>query len=159
ALSADSPREHTLHEPLAAPPAGGKAASPAVPGYEILKELGRGGMGVVYQARHLALGRVVALKMIRAGDLARPQECARFQAEAHTVARLGHPNIVQIYEVGEAEGRPFLALEYVPGGSLADALRGRPLPPRPAAELVGTLARATQHAHEQGVVHRDLKPA
>jgi serine/threonine protein kinase len=129
------------------------------PGYELLAELGHGGMGVVYKARHLALDRLVALKMIRSGELADPVERERFEAEARAVARLSHPNIIQIYEVGEVEGRPFLALEYVPGQSLAEALRGPPFAAWPAATLVATLARAIQHAHEAGIVHRDLKPA
>jgi tetratricopeptide (TPR) repeat protein/tRNA A-37 threonylcarbamoyl transferase component Bud32 len=130
-----------------------------IPGYEILGELGRGGMGVVYKARQIKLNRVVALKMILAGNYAGPEELARFRREAEAVARLQHPHIVQIHEVGEADGRPFFSLEYVEGGSLADKLDGTPLPPRQAAELVETLARAVQAAHERGVVHRDLKPA
>jgi hypothetical protein len=134
-------------------------APPAPPGYEIIEELGRGGMGVVYKARQKALHRLVALKVIRSGELADPGERARFEAEARAVARLSHPNVVQIYEVGEAGGRPFLALEYVPGGSLADHLHGPPFAPRPAAALVATVARAVQHAHDAGIVHRDLKPA
>jgi WD40 repeat protein len=131
----------------------------SVPGYEILGELGRGGMGVVYQARQTGLKRLVALKMILAGGHAGEQEVARFRAEAEAVARLQHPNIVQIHEVGEAEGRPFFSLEYVEGGNLADRLKGTPLPPRQAAELVQTLARAVQAAHQAGIIHRDLKPA
>jgi hypothetical protein len=132
---------------------------PVIPGYEVLEELGRGGMGVVYRARQTGVDRVVALKMILAGLCAGPQERERFQAEARAVARLQHPGIVQLFEVGEADGRPYLALEYVAGGSLADRLDGTPLPPGQAAGLVETLARAVQHAHEQGVIHRDLKPA
>jgi eukaryotic-like serine/threonine-protein kinase len=131
---------------------------PQVPGYEVLGVLGRGGMGVVYRARHRALKRLVALKMVRAGDAADPEQCARFKAEAEAAARLQHPNIVQVYEVGEHEGRPLLALEYVDGGSLAQRLDGTPLPARPAAALVEVLARAIHHAHQHGVIHRDLKP-
>jgi serine/threonine protein kinase len=133
--------------------------APAIPGYEVLGELGRGGMGVVYQARHLGLKRPVALKVVLAGGHADPQELARFRAEAEAVARLQHPNVVQIYEVGEHDGLPFLALEFCAGGSLAQRLAGTPLPPRAAAELAQTLARAMHSAHTQGVVHRDLKPA
>jgi WD40 repeat protein len=133
--------------------------APAVPGYEIVAELGRGGMGVVYQARQTALDRTVALKMILAGAHAGTEERRRFQAEAEAAARLQHPNIVQVHEVGEAAGLPYCSLEFCPGGSLADRLRGEPLPPREAAALVETLARAVQAAHAAGVVHRDLKPA
>jgi serine/threonine-protein kinase len=134
-------------------------APPAPPGYEILGELGRGGMGVVYQARQTALHRLVALKVIGAGAWAGSGEVARFRAEAEAVARLQHPNIVQIYEVGDLDGRPFFSLEYVDGGSLADRLDGTPLPARAAAELIRTLALAIHAAHERGIVHRDLKPA
>jgi tRNA A-37 threonylcarbamoyl transferase component Bud32 len=130
-----------------------------IPGYEILGELGRGGMGVVYKARHLKLDRLVALKMILAGGHAGAGDLARFQTEAHAIARLQHPNIVQVYEVGEHEGKPFLALEFCAGGSLAQKLNGTPLPPREAAALMETLARAMQTAHEQHIIHRDLKPA
>jgi hypothetical protein len=132
---------------------------PAVPGYAIEAVLGRGGMGVVYRARHLALKRVVALKMILAGVHADEQERARFKAEAEAVGRLNHPNIVQVYEVGEHEGLPFCALEFVDGGSLASKLGGKPLSPQNAATLVETLARAMHLAHSRNVIHRDLKPA
>jgi WD40 repeat protein/tRNA A-37 threonylcarbamoyl transferase component Bud32 len=125
----------------------------------LLEEIGHGGMGVVYKARHVGLDRFVAIKMIRSGELADPIERGRFEAEARAVARLSHPNIVQIFEVGEFEGRAFLVLEYVRGESLADALRGPPFAPKPAATLIATLARAVEHAHEAGIVHRDLKPA
>jgi tetratricopeptide (TPR) repeat protein len=121
--------------------------------------LGSGGMGIVYQARQVRLKRLVALKMIRGAGAAGPQEQERFRVEAEAVARLQHPNVVQIFEVGEAEGQPFLAFEYVEGGSLAQKLGGTPLPAREAAQLAETIARAVQAAHIQGVIHRDLKPA
>jgi tetratricopeptide (TPR) repeat protein len=134
-------------------------APPAVIGdYEILGELGRGGMGVVYQARQVPLNRLVALKMVLAGEHAGPEDLARFLAEAEVVAALQHPHIVQIFEVGRHAGLPFFALEYLEGGSLKDKLRGAPLPPREAAQLVQTLAGAVQAAHERGIIHRDLKP-
>jgi hypothetical protein len=130
-----------------------------IAGYEVLGELGRGGMGVVYRARHVNLNRVVALKMILSGTHAGPQALLRFQREAEAVARLQHPNIVQVFDVGEHEGRPYLALEHADGGSLAQQLAGTPQPVRPAAQLVQTLARAIHVAHEKGIIHRDLKPA
>jgi tetratricopeptide (TPR) repeat protein len=131
---------------------------PRVPGYEILRELGEGGMGVVYLARQVGLKRLVALKMIRTARGSRKLR-ARFRREAESVARLQHPNIVQIHEVGEAGGEPFLSLEYVEGTSLDRQLDGRPLPPVQAARLILPLAQAIQFAHDRGVVHRDLKPA
>jgi tetratricopeptide (TPR) repeat protein len=134
------------------------AVLPRVPGYELLRELGRGGMGVVYLARQGGLDRLVALKMILSGEFAGAGERARFRAEARAVARLSHPNIVQVFEVGEHDGLPFLALEYIDCPNLAQQLAERPLEFRPAAGLLEALARAVQHAHEQGVVHRDLKP-
>jgi WD40 repeat protein/predicted Ser/Thr protein kinase len=131
-----------------------------VPGYEVLSVLGHGGMGVVYKACQLRPNRVVALKMMRAGVQASPEDRIRFLSEAEAVARLQHPHIVQIYEVSQEKGQPFFSMEFVAGGSLADKLRGGlPLQPRPAAQLVETLARAVDHAHRQGIVHRDLKPA
>jgi WD40 repeat protein len=135
------------------------ATVPEPPGYEILGELGRGGMGVVYEARQKTLGRLVALKMVLVGGHAGPDERARFRTEAEAIARLQHPNIVQIHEVGEYAGLPFLCLEFCPGGSLDRKLAGTPLPPRQAAALAETLARAMAAAHAKGVVHRDLKPA
>jgi serine/threonine-protein kinase len=135
------------------------APPPTIAGYEILEEVGRGGMGVVYRAGQRGLSRTVALKVILAGAHAGPHERARFRTEAEAVARLQHPHIVQIHELGEQAGCPYLALEYVDGVSLAQQLGGTPQPPRAAAQLVETLARAVHHAHERGVVHRDLTPA
>lgn len=135
------------------------AAHLLVAGFEVISEIGRGGMGVVYQARQLNLNRVVALKMILAGVHAGPQELARFRQEGEAVARLQHPNIVQIYDVGEADGRPYFSLEYVDGQSLEKYLQGTPQAPRPAAQTIETLARAIHFAHQRGIVHRDLKPA
>jgi serine/threonine protein kinase len=129
-------------------------------GYEIIGELGRGGMGVVYKAQQFGLRRIVALKMILAGDLAGPDQLARFRAEAEAIARFQHPNIVQIYEVGEHNGLPFFSLEFVDGGSLAEKLRrDGPFEPCQAAQFVEIIARAIQVAHERGIIHRDLKPA
>jgi serine/threonine-protein kinase len=133
------------------------AAAP--PGYEILEELGRGGMGLVYKARQLGLNRVVALKMILAGGHASEADLARFQVEAEAIARLRHPNIVQIYEVGERAGLPYFSLEFCPGGSLDRKANGTPLPAHDAAELVARIAGAVQEAHQKGILHRDLKPA
>ncbi len=130
-----------------------------VAGYEILSELGRGGMGVVYKARQTDLDRVVALKVIRSGG-ASAGELARFRTEARALAGLRHPNILQIHELGTHDGdRPYLALEYAGGGNLARSLAGSPREPRAAAALAETLARATHAAHQCGIVHRDLKPA
>ena len=133
---------------------------PRVPGYDVLAELGRGGMGVVYQARQTALGRTVALKVLRDG--LGPDAAERFRAEAAALAKLGHPNVVRVYEVGETAADrpvPFIALEYVAGGSLADAAGGRPVAPHTAAALVAGAARGVAAAHAAGIVHRDLKPA
>jgi tetratricopeptide (TPR) repeat protein/predicted Ser/Thr protein kinase len=140
-------------------PASPASAPARLPGYENLRELGRGGMGVVYQARQTSLNRLVALKMILAGGHASGEQRARFRTEAEVVARLQHPNVVQVHEVGEHDGLPFLCLELVDGGSLASRLDGTPWPPRQAAQLVETLAQAVHAAHRRGIVHRDLKPA
>jgi hypothetical protein len=135
------------------------AALPVIDSYEMGDLLGRGGMGLVFRARHKALNRHVALKIVVSGAHAGAVERARFRTEAEAVARLHHAGIVQIYEIGEQAGCPYLALELVGGGSLAQQLNGTPMPPRRAAQLLLELARAVQHAHEQGIVHRDLKPA
>jgi tetratricopeptide (TPR) repeat protein len=129
-----------------------------VEGYELLGVLGRGGAGVVYKARQVALDRLVALKVLATGIHAGPDELARFRGEAEAVARLQHPNIVQIYDVGDTSGRPYLALEFMAGGSLAAKLADKPQPAREAAEMVRTLARAVHHAHVNHILHRDLKP-
>src|SRR5262245_20875139 len=118
------------------------AGLPSVPGYEVEAVLGRGGMGVVYRARHLRLQRLVALKMLLSGDCAGPSERARFQREAEAVANLRHANIVQVYDVGEQDGRPYFTMELVEGGSLAEKVAGVPQPAREAAALVVTLAEA-----------------
>jgi WD40 repeat protein/serine/threonine protein kinase len=131
---------------------------PELPGYEILGVLGHGGVGIVYKARQIKLQRLVAVKMLAAGTSARADQVARFRREARAAARLRHPNVVQIYEVGEQGGRPFCVLEYVEGGTLAQRLAGNPLDPRAAAELAETLARAVHAAHQAGIIHRDLKP-
>jgi serine/threonine-protein kinase len=131
---------------------------PKVPGYEVESVLGRGGMGVVYRARHLRLGRLVALKMALAGTYAGPHEQARFRREAEAVAALHHANVVQVYDVGDADGRPYFTMELMEGGSLARKLSGAPQPARQAAALLATLAGAVQAAHEASIVHRDLKP-
>jgi WD40 repeat protein/tRNA A-37 threonylcarbamoyl transferase component Bud32 len=153
-------RESALAAPLAEP----VAPPERVGGYEILEELGRGGMGVVYKARHLKLPRVVALKMLLGGSFVTSEERARFRIEAEAVARLRHPNIVQIYEVGEHEvdaglPRPYFTLEFAAGGNLASRLAGRPQAPRQAAAWLETMARAAHYAHQQGIIHRDLKPS
>jgi WD40 repeat protein/tRNA A-37 threonylcarbamoyl transferase component Bud32 len=132
---------------------------PTIPGYEILSELGRGGMGVVYKARHVKLGRVVALKMLRGGPNADPRERERFRQEAEAVARLRHPHVVHVYDVCELDGVPFFTMEFVEDGSLHDYLRGDPQPFPLATRLVETLARAVHHAHQRQILHRDLKPA
>jgi serine/threonine-protein kinase len=130
-----------------------------IPGYEILSVIGRGGMGIVLKARQLNLRRIVALKRIISGAYASPEQLARFRREVELVAHLQHPNIVQIYEVGENQGQPFCALEFVAGGTLAHQLAATPQQPRDAAQMVQTLSRAVEAVHTCGIIHRDLKPA
>lgn len=144
---------------MVTPPTTGIQTSHVDNDLEILEEIGRGGMGVVYRARQVKLDRVVALKMILAESHANPKSLARFRTEAQAVARLSHPNFVQIYEIGERDGFPYFSMEFVEGGSLARKLGGGPLPVRQAAQIIETLARATHVAHERGIVHRDIKPA
>lgn len=137
----------------------GKQSIPKqIKNYDILGVLGRGGMGVVYKARQRGLNRMAALKMILAAGHASNEDVLRFQTEAEAVAKLQHPNIVQIFEVSDADGHPFFSLEYVDGGTLASKLSNNPIPARQAAELVEPLARAMFYAHENGILHRDLKP-
>src|SRR5262249_30261972 len=141
-----------------APSSAPRPSTAAVPGYEILAELGRGGMGVVYKARQRSLNRIIALKMVLAGGHAGAEERARFLTEAEAIARVRHPGIVQIHDFGTHDGLPYFSLEFCGGGSLAVRLRGTTLPPHDAAETVEAIARAVQAAHDAGIVHRDLKP-
>jgi serine/threonine protein kinase len=127
--------------------------------YELLEELGRGRMGVVYRARQVGLNRIVALKVMRDALFAAPREKTRFRREAEAVARLQHPHIVQIHDYGEYNDLPFFCMEFIDGGTLARRLADGPLTVAAAVELVETLARAIHYAHAQGVIHRDLKPA
>jgi serine/threonine protein kinase len=146
------------------PPPAHDAASPGeppaltIPGYEVLAELGRGGMGIVYKARHLALDRLVALKIMHGGTQISRGQLARFRAEAQAVAQLKHPNLVQVYDINEHDGLAYLSLELVEGDTLEQQLDATPQPPRQAASLVETLARAIHSAHQKHIVHRDLKP-
>jgi eukaryotic-like serine/threonine-protein kinase len=142
-----------------APAAPGAALAPVPNDYEILEELGRGGMGVVYKARHRGLNRVVALKMVLAGAGSDAGGQSRFRTEMEATAALRHPNVVSLYEIGELNGQPFFSMAYIEGGTLAARLTTGPLPPREAAGLVRDAARAVQHAHDRGILHRDLKPA
>ena len=148
--------------PSAAAPGPAPAIGPRYPslaGYEFVGELGRGGMGVVYKARQLSLNRLVAIKTILAGAHAGARERARFYAEAESVARLQHPNIVQIYDISECDGAPYFSMEFVEGASLHRRLAGGPVDATTSAMLIETMAIAIHYAHERGIVHRDLKPA
>jgi hypothetical protein len=153
----------TGREPPAPPaPDNGAAGPPRQFGdYELLEEVARGGMGVVFKARQVSLNRVVALKMIRAGQFAGAEDVARFQREAEAAAGLDHPNIVPLYEVGEHQGQHYFTMKFIPGGNLAQHLGQSPraIPPRGLVGLMVKVARAVHHAHQRGVIHRDLKPA
>jgi serine/threonine protein kinase/WD40 repeat protein/tetratricopeptide (TPR) repeat protein len=149
------------HDPRPAPAETSEAAplaAPAIPGYEIVEEIGFGGTGVLYRARQIGTNRPVAIKVLSAGAYAAPAQRARFRAEAELIARLQHPNVVQIYEAGEEHGCPYLVLEYMGGGSLRDRLHGVPQAPRAAAQLLEVVSRALEAAHAAGIVHRDLTP-
>ncbi len=139
--------------------AAGEAEAVTLGDYELIAELGRGGMGVVYEARQTSLGRTVALKMILRGMTPSAADLARFRTEAESAARLDHPSIVPIYDVGEYQGQPFFTMKYVAGTTLAQRLAEGPLPPREAAALLAPICRAIYYAHERGVLHRDLKPS
>ena len=154
----------TVNDPTLAP----RTTNPGAPGpgtqvryfgdYEILEEIARGGMGVVYKARQMSLNRPVALKMILAGEWATPEARQRFRAEAEAAANLQHPNIVAIHEVGEHEGQQYFSMDFVAGKNLADLVRGNPLSAERAAAYVQTIAEAIHFAHQRGILHRDLKP-
>ena len=151
--------DRTVTQDFSAPgPPGlaGECGFPAIPGYEIVGELGRGGMGVVYQARQVGANRLVALKMIIAGEYASPDIVLRFRTEATAIARLQHPHVVNVYDVSEYAGRPYFSMEYCPAGTLSG---NGPAAPQAAAETVSKLARGMAAAHAAGIVHRDLKPA
>lgn len=150
----DGSRNTEKHRSPPLPP-----SDPGIPGFDILSVLGYGGMGVVYKARQEPTGRLVALKMLSAGIQARPGDQARFEREAEAISRLSHPHIVPVIAVGRHNGLPYVALEFMDRGSLADAITDNPLMPARAAELVEILARAVQAAHDAGIIHRDLKPA
>jgi serine/threonine-protein kinase len=127
--------------------------------FELLEEIGRGGMGIVFRARQISLNRELAVKMILRGELASPSERDRFRAEAESAARLDHPGIVPVYEVGEVDGRPYFSMKYIEGETLSDRLARGPMPARDAARLLAEVSRAIQYAHDCGVLHRDLKPS
>lgn len=127
--------------------------------YKLLEPIGRGAMGTVFKARHVPLNRLVALKLIGQGRGASAHERKRFLREAEAVARLQHPHIVTLYEAGEVNGQPYLAMEYVPGATLSESIAGNPLPPPRAAEYLQSISEAVHYAHERGVIHRDLKPS
>ena len=136
-----------------------RGSLPFLPGYEVIEEIGRGGMGVVYKAQQRGLHRLVALKMVLSSHALSPEQLTRFRTEAEALARLHHPNIVQVYDIGEHEGWPYFAMEYVAGPSLVRLLEGQPQDPRRAARLIEILARAVHAVHQCGLIHRDLKPA
>src|SRR5579872_5219329 len=131
----------------------------SIPGYEIIEELGRGGMGIVYKARQVSLNRLVALKVVIGGSFAGPVEKARFQMEAEAVARLHHKNIVQVYDIGKHAEVEYIAFEYVDGPTVRRWQDWKPIEPYTAARIATDVARAVQHAHDRGIIHRNLKPA
>ncbi len=156
ALLPDSAASPNRDKAAALPPT---AALPQIPGYDVEAVVGSGGMGIVFKARQLALDRPVAIKMLLGGAFAGGQELARFHREAEALAGLRHPNIVQVYDAGEAGGHAYFAMEFIEGGTLAQQLSATPQAANWAAELIATLARAVEFAHRSGILHRDLKPA
>lgn len=145
--------------PVPSDPQGAEPELPKIPGYEVEAVLGRGGIGIIYRVRHVKLNRVVALKMLLSGEYAGAVELARFTRESQAIAALQHPNIVQIYDVGEVGGRAYFTMELVGSGSLSQKLGGTPQPAQYCSSITETLARAIHAAHLAGIVHRDLKPA
>ncbi|MEX0586844.1 MAG: serine/threonine-protein kinase, partial [Pirellulales bacterium] len=163
AAPAGTPNHNQLTAPFGQPtdtPSHVPTSSPVLFGdYAPLEELGRGGMGMVYKAHQISLGRTVALKMILRGAMPSSADLARFRTEAESAAQLDHPSIVPIYEVGEQQGQPFFTMKYVPGTTLTRRLADGPLEPREAASILAPICRAIHYAHERGVLHRDLKPS
>src|SRR5258708_793465 len=141
------------------PPSQPGAPLPEIPGFEVLAILCRGGPRTAHPGRHLKLKRMAALKMLLTGQYASPAELARFMREAEAIAALQHPNIVQIYDIGEVDGRPYFTMEFVGGGSLAQKLGGVPQPAQYSASVTENLARAIHVAHVAGIIHRDVKPS
>ena len=164
-LDCDAQLDAMFPAPGPGSPFGGTSSKPSptelpqIPGHELRGVLGRGGMGVVYEARHLRLNRTVAVKMLLTGVYASPEARERFLREAEAVAGLRHPNIIQVHDMGDQAGQPYFTMEFVEGGNLAQKLAGTPQPPREAASLLATLSEAVQEAHRSGIVHRDLKPS
>ena len=164
-LACDAQLDAMFPAPEPGSPFGGTSSKPSptelpqIPGHELRGVLGRGGMGVVYEARHLRLNRTVAVKMLLTGVYASPEARERFLREAEAVAGLRHPNIIQVHDMGDQAGQPYFTMEFVEGGNLAQKLAGAPQPPRQAAALLATLSEAVQEAHRSGIVHRDLKPS
>src|SRR5262249_31916437 len=127
--------------------------------YELMQEIGRGGMAVVWRARQLSVNRIVAIKLLRAAAFGRPGDCQRFRTEAAAVASLQHPHLVALHDFGEPEGQPWYSLDFIPGRTRAEIVRDKPLDPKRAAQLLKTVAETIAYAHRRGILHRDLKPS